>query len=131
MTLPSWRSLWQALPLGLEFWLPLPFVGLAFWLGGGVMSDRILSRPYLTTNQLPANTELAVNVAANDAVIQAQIHRQQQVTRVEVRSLNPKLPDLVFDLNTTELEQIEAQIAQKLGLTPAIVQKQIRYQLRP
>lgn len=95
------------------------------------MSDRILSRPYLTTNQLPANTELAVNVAANDAVIQAQIHRQQQVTRVEVRSLNPKLPDLVFDLNTTELEQIEAQIAQKLGLTPAIVQKQIRYQLRP
>jgi len=129
MTLPRWPS--RALPLGLEFWLPLPLVGLTVWLGTGLMSNRILSRPYLTTNRLPANTELAVKVAANDAVIQARINRQQQVTRVEVRSLNPELQDVVFELNATELDQIETQIAQKLGLTPAIVKKQIRYQLRP
>lgn len=130
MTLPSWRSLWQALPLGLEFWLPLPLVGLTFWLGGGLMIDRILSRPYLTTNKLPANTGLAVQLAANDAVIQAQINRERQVTRVEVRSLNPDLQDIVFELDTTELDQVETQIAQKLGLTPTVVKKQIRYQLR-
>lgn len=94
------------------------------------MIDRILSRPYLTTNKLPANTGLAVQLAANDAVIQAQINRERQVTRVEVRSLNPDLQDIVFELDTTELDQVETQIAQKLGLTPTVVKKQIRYQLR-
>jgi hypothetical protein len=133
MKLPRWCFPWQCLnlPVGIEFWLPLPLVGLMFWFGGGITISKILSRSYLTTTKLPANTELAVKLETNDVVIQAEIDRQQQVTRVEVRSLSPERKDLNFELSTTEFDQVEAGIAEKLGVIPETVKDQVRYQLRP
>lgn len=37
--------------LGLEFWLPLPLLGLFFWVGGGLLTDRMLSRSYNIKSQ--------------------------------------------------------------------------------
>ena len=44
--------------LGLEFWIALPLLGIAFWLGGGLVTDQILSRSYESKEQLQANTKL-------------------------------------------------------------------------
>lgn len=41
MLQPRWLQVLYR--LGLEFWLPLPLLGLGFWTGGGLVSDQVLS----------------------------------------------------------------------------------------
>lgn len=43
MLQPRWLQVLYR--LGLEFWLPLPLLGLGFWTGGGLVSDQVLSHP--------------------------------------------------------------------------------------
>ena len=44
--------------LGLELWLPLPLLGVLFWVGGGLLTDYLLSRSYYNKDKLQVNTQI-------------------------------------------------------------------------
>jgi hypothetical protein len=128
MSLPPWlktgRSLW------LEFWLPLPLLGILFWLGGNMVTNQVLSRPYTTVNKLQADTQQEVKLSVTVLLIKAEIDKNKGVTRVIVKTTDPELKTLEFEFLLAEATQVEALIAQKLGLSPTDVRKLVRYQLK-
>lgn len=124
-------SWWKALAsLGLEFWLPLPLLGLLFWLGGGLAINGAIERPQETVAQLQASTQLEVNVPVAIVSIEAEIHRNQGFTKVDVKTANPNLKKLEYEFRTLEFNQVEAEIAQELGLSVEQVRPLIRYDIK-
>jgi len=120
--------------LGLELWLPLPLLGLGFWIVGGVATDQVLSRAYdpgvhLQVNQpnlrrrsllLPSTTVLSIRVLIN---------KPQGISQVKINPTHSALKELTFEFPTTEASQVEAAIARELGLAPAVVRRLIHYQI--
>ncbi|HBB31901.1 MAG TPA: hypothetical protein DDZ80_09345 [Cyanobacteria bacterium UBA8803] len=128
MSSPRW---WQDLHLlWLEFWLPLPLLGVLFWLGGNLTIDRVLSRPYTTASKLQADTEREVQLPVTVLLIKAEIKKSEGLTKVEIKTADPMLKKLEFELPITQFEQVEASLAQKLGLSREDVRKLARYQLK-
>jgi hypothetical protein len=120
---------WQVLSsLWLEFWLPLPLLGLIFWLGGSAMMDGILSRPFTTANTLKllADPPNQINLSLASLSITATIDKPEGVTKVEIISIAPA-KKVKFVLPITETEEIETAIAQKVGLSRQDVRKLTRY----
>lgn len=122
---------WQKfLALNLDFWLFLPILGIAFWLGGEFLSDRVLSRSYDTTDEVEADTNTQVHLAFNVVLIQVQIDRALNFTQVEVKTNDSELKKLEFEFSVTQFEQIETLLAQELGLSKEDVRKLARYELK-
>jgi hypothetical protein len=115
--------------LGLEFWLPLPLLGLVFWIGGGLVTDRILSRSYDTTTPLKAKTQLKKQPEKVVLAIKVEIKYSQGFSQVRVKTANSALKKLEFEFPLTEVSQIEAAISRELGLPPEQVRHLIRYQV--
>ncbi|MES1023479.1 hypothetical protein ABN584_11340 [Gloeocapsa sp. BRSZ] len=126
----SLRSLRALYSLGLEFWLALPLLGCAFWFATSVLTDHVLSRPYGTTTQLEADTQLEVHLSVTVVTIQAQINQQQGFTKVEVLTKDSVLKKLDFIFPVTDFNQIETTIAQELGLSRENVRRLVRYQVK-
>ncbi|MFN6572644.1 hypothetical protein [Dendronalium sp. ChiSLP03b] len=101
--------------LGLEFWLPLPLLGLAFWVGSGFLMDGILSRTHQTTKYLKVDSQL-VQPNKTVASIEAEINEYQGISRVKVKTNSSVLKELKFEFAITEFNQLEAAISQELGL---------------
>jgi hypothetical protein len=128
MSSPRW---WQALrPLWLEFWLPLPLLGIIFWLGGNFVTNQVLSRPYSTVTKLQADTQQQVQLPVTVLVIKAQIERSEGLTKVEVKTADPELKKLEFEFPVIQVNQVEAMVAQKLRLPREDVRKLVRYQIK-
>lgn len=115
--------------LGLEFWLPLPLLGFAFWVGGGFVTDKILSRSYQTTRYLTVDTQLVNQPKTIVLSIQASVNKRQGVSRVKVQTASRALKELEFEFPVTEFSQVEAAISQELGLPFEDVRKLTRYQI--
>lgn len=128
MSLPPWRRILDS--LWLEFWLPLPLLGVVFWLGGSLIKDQVLSRPYTTVSTLQADTERDVQLSLTVLLIKAKIKKSEGLTQVEVRTVDSTLKKLEFEFPVTEFEQVESSIAQKLGLSREDVRKLVRYQVK-
>lgn len=127
MSLRRWL---QKLPyIGLEFWLALPILGIAFLVGAKPLSDQVLSRSYDTTDELEANTQTRVNFSFDVLVIQVQIYPSQGFTEVEVKTNDYQLKNLEFQFATTEFVELEQAIAQELGLSLEDVRKLARYKV--
>ncbi|MEH1840250.1 MAG: hypothetical protein V7L20_16170 [Nostoc sp.] len=115
--------------LGLEFWLPLPLVAVVFWLGCNFLAAQELSRPYSTEKKLQSDTQLEARVSVNVLLINAAVNRTKRITQVEVETADPILKRLELELPTIEFSQIEATIAQELGLPREDVRKLVRYEV--
>ncbi len=115
--------------LGLEFWLPLPLVAIVFWLGCNFLAAQELSRPYSTKKKLQSDTQLEARVSVNVLLINAAVNRTKRITQVKVETADPILKRLELELPTIEFSQIEATIAQELGLPREDVRKLVRYEL--
>ena len=126
----SSRWLQTLRPLLLEFWLPLPLLGIIFWLGGNFVNSQVLSRSYSTVTKLKADTQQQVQLPVTVLVIQAQIERSEGITKVAVKTADPELKKLEFEFPVTQVSQVEALIAQKLGLSREDVRKLVRYQIK-
>lgn len=123
------RWLQKLYSLGLELWLPLPLLGLVFWVWGGLLTDRILSHSYSTKRQLQADMQFAGKPTTTVLFIEVEIKRHQGSAIVKVKTANSALKELQFEFPVTELSQVEAAISQELGLSPYHVRKIVRYQL--
>jgi hypothetical protein len=128
MSSPRWLQKLHS--LGLEFWLPLPLLGIAFWVGGGILTDKVLSRPYGTVDKLQADTQLEVQLSVTVLVIKAEIRKSEGFTRVQVKTTDSALKKLEFEFPVTDLSGVEAMIAQELKLSREDVRKLVRYQVK-
>lgn len=126
----SRRWLQKLHSLGLEFWLPLPLLGIGFWVGGKLVTDQLLSQPYTTADKLQADSPMGVQFSITAQVITAEIHKSQGITRVAVRNADSTPANLEFELSHTEFSQVEAMIAQKLRISVEDVRQLVRYQVK-
>lgn len=114
------RRSWALLrSLGLEFWLPLPIVGLLFWAVSGWISDRQLrssiDKPEsVQFNPLPKKQYAGIITAIT-------IKTGSQSTTVIVNTTSPTLQTFTLKIPTANREQVELVIAQTLGLSIAEV----------
>jgi hypothetical protein len=115
--------------LGLEFWLPLPLLGVAFWVGGGFLMDRVLlTHSYQTTAYLRLERPIPKNPKIVIVAITARINNHYGVSRVKVKTTSKALKELEFEFPHTEISQVETAISQELGLNVKDVRKLMRYQ---
>lgn len=127
--MPQSRWLKTLKSLGLEFWLTLPLLGVAFWLAGGIVTDRILSRSYESSQQLQANTKLQGKSAKVILAIKVEINYNQGISRVRVKTANSALKQLEFEFHVTDVAQIETAISRELGLNIEQIRQLIHYQV--
>lgn len=115
--------------VGIEFWLPLPFLGILFWYGGNLMAQQVMSCSYATVNQIQADTQLEMKLSVPVVLIQAEVDKSLGVTSVAVRTSDSTLSKLEFKYPETEIKNIETIIAQELGMSIASVRKLTRYKI--
>lgn len=112
--------------LGLEFWLPLPLLAIAFWLGGSWLTNWALSRSYGTENRLQIASQLQLDRSVDVLLIEAQINLTAATTQVTVRELSGDRE--TFTLTTTAVDEIEQAIAQRLDISREDTRELLRYQ---
>jgi predicted transcriptional regulator len=115
--------------MGLEFWLPLPLLTVAFWMGCSLISTHVLSRPHDAKDKLQADTQLEIHVSVNVSMIKAVIDRAEGLTQVEVQTIESNLKKLEFVFPIVDANQVETTIAQELGLSRQDIRKLIRYEI--
>lgn len=116
--------------VGLEFWLPLPLLGLAFWLGCGFVMDGVLNRSHQTMRYLKVDTQLAKQPNRTVLSITPQIYKRQGISRVKVQTDSPVLKELEFEFLVTDLTQLEVAISQELGLPVEDVRRLMQHSVQ-
>jgi cell division protein FtsX len=114
--------------LGLEFWLPLPLLGLVFWVGSGLVTQQMLNHSYNPKAYLQTDMQLQRS-SRTVVLIKVEIKKEQGFAKVRVKTDNSALKELEFEFPATESSQIEAAIGQELGLSTEYVRKLVRYQI--
>lgn len=127
MRQPQWFQFLGS--LGLEFWLPLPLLGVGFWAISGWLVDRDLSRSSQNVRELQIS-QSAPSPSENILTIKVTIDRDRKVSQVEVKQATKIFQKREFELTTTELSQIETEISKKLGLSAEQVKQLVRYKIR-
>ena len=129
MARPRWLQLLNN--LGLEFWLPIPLIGLFFWLSTGLLTHQVLSYTYDTAPQIHADSKHQIQFSVSVAVmsIEAVIQRQEKLTEVKVYTADSILKQMEFEFPVTEFAQVDAAIAQALGLKVTAIKQLIRYRI--
>ena len=114
--------------LRLEFWLPLPLLGLAFWLVSGLITDHSLrhSHQSVESYEITANEAQSGNKILYIKVI---VNRDLNTSRVKVKQATQVYQKQEFKLATADLSLIETEIAQKLGLPTKQISQLLRYQI--
>ena len=126
--LPS-RWLQFLFSLGLEFWLPLPLLGLGFWGLSSIITEQILSHFNPIKHTVSVNTQQEVLFAENKIrSIQLEINERQGVSKVTVKLTASALKELEFQFPVTEVTEIEVALSQELGLSPQEIRKLISEQ---
>lgn len=123
------RSLRPLKSLGLEFWLPLPILAIAFWIGGGLITDRILNRSYYVTTPIQANALVQEQPTQVVLSIGVEIKYHQGFSKVKVKTANSALKKLEFEFPFTEVSQIEVALSRELGLSLEQIQQTVYYQV--
>ncbi len=116
--------------LGLEFWLPLPILGLMFWVGSHSVAEWAMGRPQTTDIGLQASQQLQTQIPVSIVAIEAEIHRQRGFSKVVVKTANPALKKLEYEFPLLEFGQVEAAIAHELGVARTQVQSRIQYEVK-
>ena len=124
---PQWLKFLKS--LGIEFWLPLPLLGLSFWFVGGLLTENTLSR---------SRNNDAVNLQATQpdysygiASIKVEIYPTKGFSLVTVKkAINKRRTTYTKSeiiLNTTNILSVEAEISNQLGISREKVRKMMRY----
>lgn len=114
----------------LEFWLSLPLLGLVFWLFCSWMTQELLINLSnddikLEVSVKPKNQSLYFQEFSS-IVLQVNSGKGFSIVTVtkEIRGEETKgVKKIEFQLFTTDLQEIEAEIAKELELSPRKVRK--------
>ncbi|MEM9923219.1 MAG: hypothetical protein AAF915_05605 [Cyanobacteria bacterium P01_D01_bin.50] len=122
---PQWLQFLKS--LGIEFWLPLPLLGLSFWFIGGWLTEHTLIRSSGSEIELQAiqpKTSPAYNYGI--ASIKVNIYPQKGISVVKIKKLSRTYTQSEIRLTTTHIPHLEAAIARELGLSRSQVKKMMR-----
>ncbi|MBE9044279.1 hypothetical protein IQ255_07670 [Pleurocapsales cyanobacterium LEGE 10410] len=114
--------------LRLEFWLPLPLVGLAFWSISGLITEHNLTQGDRNIESLiiaPNQAQPASNILS----IKVIVDRDRQLSQVRVKQTTQVNRYQQFELDTTEIKDLEQAIASRLNLSSKQVKQLLRYQM--
>jgi hypothetical protein len=125
---PRWFA--KISSLSIDFWLCIPLLAIAFWIGGELISNQVLSRPFDVVVELEANKRTQINLTVTVQLIQVLIDKNRGLTQVEVKTSDSELKRLEFVFPIAHFEQVEALIAKELGLSQADVRSLTRYQVK-
>ncbi|WP_088888768.1 hypothetical protein [Leptolyngbya ohadii] len=115
---------------GWEFWLPLPIIALLFWIVGNAIATQVLTRPYLSEDRLQADTQSVTDSQATILAINVAIDQRGEMTAVYVRTNGLTPREVKYEFPIVEVAQIEAAIAQELGVTTEAVRRLASYRVR-
>ncbi|QSJ14173.1 hypothetical protein JYQ62_19760 [Nostoc sp. UHCC 0702] len=129
MSRPRWLQF--LINLGLEFWLLLPLIVLFFWMSTTWLTYQVLSYTHGTDAQIHADSKHQIQFSASVAVmaIEAVIARTEKFTEVKVYTADSFLKQMEFEFPVIEFAQVDAAIAQALGLPLPAVKQLIRYRI--
>ncbi|MGB6299659.1 MAG: hypothetical protein WBF90_26265 [Rivularia sp. (in: cyanobacteria)] len=124
---PQWLKFLKS--LGIEFWLPLPLLGLSFWFVGGWLTENTLNR---------MRNDDAVNLQATQpdsdygiVSIKVEIYPAKGFSLVTVKKAISKrtITDTKSEiyLDKTDILSVEAEISNQLGMSREKVRKIMRY----
>lgn len=113
--------------LGLEFWLPLPLLGLLFWAGSSLLEHHLLHRSNFSVS--PIQVELRQSPAPVLS-IQVEIDRDRNLSQVSIRTISRTTKIQKFEIAAIEQKQIEAAIAQQLNLSSEQIKALTQYELK-
>lgn len=111
-----------------EFWLPLPFLGLFFWLGTTALTADILKQSQEVKQPIKTNSQVEINFSAVVVAIEAEIKVEDQFTKVRIETADPTIKKVELEFPVTEIEEIDRAIAQTFNLSPKTVHNLTRYQ---
>lgn len=121
---------WQFLhSLGLEFWLPLPLLGLAFMLVSGLVTQQSLDRDDRAIESFQVTPDRA-QPANKILYVKVIVDRERDISLVRVKRATQVYQKQEFELATTEMERVSTAISKKLGLSPERVRQLLRYQVK-
>jgi hypothetical protein len=112
--------------LGVEFWLPLPLVGLGFWLIIQFVTAQSLSLSSYSDRQLEVNQNQP-SPAGEILSIKVIVDRPSNSSQVTVKQTTSVIQKQEFTIPTTELKLLEKAIAKKLNLSVEGVKELIYY----
>lgn len=112
--------------LGIEFWLPLPLVGLGFWLIIQFVTVQNLSLSSYSDRKLEVNQNQP-SPSGQILSIKVIVDRQSNSSQVKVKQATNIIQKQEFTIPTTELEFLEKAISKKLNLSVEQVQELIYY----
>ncbi|MEL6909982.1 MAG: hypothetical protein AAFR63_07300 [Cyanobacteria bacterium J06631_6] len=115
--------------LGLEFWLSLPLLGLAFWVATGLLTEHRLNQSDRTVESFKITPD-RVKPDSTILLIKVKVDRALNTSQIKVKRSTQVTQQQEFELETTELGQIETAISQKLDLPPEKVRQLLRYQVK-
>ncbi len=121
---PQWLKFLKS--LGIEFWLPLPLLGISFWFGGGLLTERTLTG---SSNKVVELQTTQPDYGKRIAFIKVEIYPKKGISLVTVTKLNKVYRQSEIIFATTHIPSVEAAIAKELGLPPEQIKNKMRYRL--
>jgi hypothetical protein len=112
--------------LGIEFWLPLPLIGLFFWLIIQFITAQNLRLSSYSDRKLEVNQNQA-SPSGQILSIKVRVDRQSNSSQVQVKQTNSVIQKQEFKIPITESAPLEMAIAKKLNLSVEQVRELIYY----
>jgi hypothetical protein len=112
--------------LGVEFWLPLPLVGLGFWL----IIQFVTAQNLRLSNHSDRQLEVKQNQSSPTGQIlsiKVKVDRQSNSSQIQVQQTTSVIQKQEFKIPITESERLETAIAKKLNLSVEQVRELIYY----
>jgi CYTH domain-containing protein len=112
--------------LGVEFWLPLPLIGLVFWLIIQFITAQNLRLSNYSDRKLEVNQNQP-SPSGQILSIKVRVDRQSNSSQVKVKQTTSVIQQQEFKIPITELDRLEIAIAKKLNLSVEQVRELIYY----
>lgn len=112
--------------LGIEFWLPLPLVGLGFWLIIQFITAQNLRLSTYSDRKLEVNQNQP-SPSEQILSIKVRVDRQSNSSQIKVNQTTSVIQQQEFKIPITELDRLEIAIAKKLDLSVEQVRELIYY----
>ncbi|NJN37528.1 MAG: hypothetical protein HC790_00485 [Acaryochloridaceae cyanobacterium CSU_3_4] len=116
--------------LGLVAWLPIPVIALLFWFGGQGLTQQLLSQDYSSKRILETHSPVKIRLNAVVQAMEVEIKPQEGFTKVTIETTDSALKALKLEFPVTDVADVEAAIANELGIQQQTVSQLARYQIK-
>ncbi|MCF2971723.1 hypothetical protein L1047_11010 [Synechococcus sp. Nb3U1] len=107
--------------------MPLPLVGLSFWVGGQWITEQALSQPRPLDQPLTITSQQQATLVLDILAIEAEIRTNRGYTKVDVTTSSPVLRKLEYEFAELDPNEVTLNLARQLGLTTQQVERLTRY----